>query len=220
MPLLNARHLTKNFHQGDATLEILKDVNLTLEAGETLAIVGQSGSGKTTLLSLLTGLDRPTSGTIHFKNQDITTFSETQMSRFRALHMGIIFQQFHLMANLTALENVALPLELAGNPKAYDAAENALKRLGLMHRLQHFPRQLSGGECQRTAIARAFVVQPDLLFADEPSGNLDAHTAASVTDLLFELVHEHRTTLVLVTHNETLARRCATQKSLVNGRFS
>lgn len=220
MPILNASHLTKCFHQGESTLEILKDLNLTLETGDTLAIVGQSGSGKTTLLSLLTGLDRPTSGTIHINNTDITLFSEKQLSRFRAAHMGIIFQQFHLMAHLTALENVALPLELAGKPDAYDAAEAALKRLGLSHRLRHFPRQLSGGECQRTAIARAFVVKPDLLFADEPSGNLDAHTAASVTDLLFDLVQEHQTTLVLVTHNDGLARRCALQKQLVNGSFA
>ena len=203
--------------QAGSRLEILKDITLELAAGQTLAVKGQSGSGKSTLLSLIAGLDRPTSGTVEVVGKDIGRLSEKELSIFRRDHLGIVFQSFHLISNLTALENISLPLEIAGQKEATARAFIALKEVGLELRGEHFPRQLSGGECQRVAIARAYVTLPALLIADEPSGNLDPVTGVQVMDLLFDLVKRKNMTLLLVTHNESLARRCDRQVTLVGG---
>jgi putative ABC transport system ATP-binding protein len=200
--ILEIRNLCKTFHSAAhlAPVEVLKDLNLQMEAGDTLAILGQSGSGKSTLLTLLAGLDSPS-------------------SKFRAQNIGIIFQQFHLMSHLTALENVTLPLDLFKDREAQRKASEALEQVGLGKRKDHFPHQLSGGECQRVAIARAMVVRPAILLADEPTGNLDNATGAYVSDLIFDLVREHRMTMLFVTHNEQLAKRCAREQRLQNGKF-
>ena len=200
-------------------VEVLKDLNLQMEAGETLAILGQSGSGTSTLLTLLAGLDSPTSGSIILNGQDMQKLSEEQLSKFRAQNIGIIFQQFHLMSHLTALENVSLPLDLFKDKNAAAKANEALENVGLAKRKDHFPHQLSGGECQRVAIARAMVVRPAILLADEPTGNLDNTTGAYVTDMIFDLVNAHRMTLLFVTHNEQLAKRCGREQRLQTGRF-
>lgn len=200
-------------------VEVLKHLNLQMEEGESLAILGQSGSGKSTLLTLLAGLDSPSSGSIILNGQDMQKLNEEQLSKFRAQNIGIIFQQFHLMSHLTALENVSLPLDLFRDPQATAKAELALQQVGLSKRLTHFPHQLSGGECQRVAIARAMVVRPAILLADEPTGNLDNSTGAYVSDMIFDLVKEHGMTLLFVTHNETLAKRCSRQQRLLNGSF-
>jgi len=219
--ILDVRNLCKTF-QGAAQLEpveVLKDLNLQMEAGDTLAILGQSGSGKSTLLSLLAGLDSPSSGHIVLNGQDLNQLSEAQLSTFRARNIGIIFQQFHLMSHLTALENVSLPLDLLQDANATAKAREALEQVGLGKRREHFPHQLSGGECQRVAIARAMVVRPAILLADEPTGNLDNATGALVSDLIFNLVRDHKMTMLFVTHNEELARRCGRAQRLQNGRF-
>ncbi len=189
-------------------LDLLKDINLAVNAGETLAIVGASGSGKTTLLSLLAGLDLPSSGEVYLKDHPLHSLNEEERSAVRSKHVGFIFQQFLLISSLTAVENVMLPAELAGidNPRA--KAIELLGEVALAERIEHFPSQLSGGEQQRVAIARAFITQPDILFADEPTGNLDSKTGQNITELLFELNKLHGTTLVLVTHDEKLAARC------------
>jgi putative ABC transport system ATP-binding protein len=201
------------------SVEVLKDLNLQMEAGETLAILGQSGSGKSTLLTLLAGLDGPSAGSIVLNGQDMQQLSEEQLSKFRAQNIGIIFQQFHLMSHLTALENVSLPLDLCKDKHSLSKAREALAQVGLDKRRDHFPHQLSGGECQRVAIARAMVVRPAILLADEPTGNLDNTTGAYVTDMIFNLVKEHTMTLLFVTHNELLAKRCSREQRLQNGRF-
>jgi putative ABC transport system ATP-binding protein len=219
-PAVDVRNLCKTFVQGEASIDVLKGINLQLTTGDTVAILGQSGSGKSTLLSLLAGLDQPSSGSIHMDGRDITTLSEQDLAVFRARTLGIVFQQFHLMSNLTALENVTLPLELAKDPAALEKGREALEKVGLSARSSHFPSQLSGGERQRVALARAFVVQPKLLLADEPSGNLDTRTGLQVVQLLFDLVESRKTTLILVTHNDELARRCRRQLHLVDGTFS
>ena len=200
-------------------VEVLKNLNLEMEVGESLAILGQSGSGKSTLLTLLAGLDQPTSGSIVLNGQDMQHMSEEQLSKFRAQNIGIIFQQFHLMSHLTALENVSLPLDLFKDPQALKKASEALEHVGLGKRKDHFPHQLSGGECQRVAIARAMVVRPAILLADEPTGNLDNTTGAYVSDMIFDLVREHKMTMLFVTHNEQLAKRCGREQRLQNGRF-
>lgn len=206
--VLQISSLTKSYDQGTTTVDVLRGIDLHVASGESVAIVGQSGSGKSTLLSLMAGLDRPSTGSIKMNQQHIETMDEMTLSRFRGQHMGIIFQQFHLMSSLNALENVLLPLEIAGTPQAKEKAEQALAKVKLSHRADHLPHQLSGGECQRVAIARAFVVQPSLLLADEPSGNLDDDTGELVMDLLFDMVREHRMSMILVTHDMNLARRC------------
>lgn len=213
--------LCKSFHTAGNPdpIEVLKDLDLQMETAETLAILGQSGSGKSTLLTLLAGLDSPTSGSIVLNGQDMQKLSEEQLSRFRAQNIGIIFQQFHLMSHLTALENVSLPLDLFKDPAATRKASEALEQVGLARRKDHFPHQMSGGECQRVAIARAMVVRPAILLADEPTGNLDNATGAYVSDLIFDLVREHRMTLLFVTHNEALAKRCRREQRLQGGRF-
>ena len=200
-------------------IEVLKNLNLSMTAGETLAILGQSGSGKSTFLTLLAGLDNPSSGSIILNGQNMHDLNEEALSKFRAQNIGIIFQQFHLMSHLTALENVSLPLDLFKDPDAADKARDALEQVGLSKRLGHFPHQLSGGECQRVATARAMVVRPSILLADEPTGNLDSATGDHVSDMIFDLVEKHNMTLLFVTHNEELALRCARQQRLQDGRF-
>jgi putative ABC transport system ATP-binding protein len=186
----------------------VRDVSLEIAAGESVAIVGASGAGKSTLLALLAGLDSPSAGQVWLAGQDLTRLDEDGRARLRAQRVGFVFQSFHLIPSLTALENVMLPLELAGRADARRIALETLARVGLKPRTAHYPRQLSGGEQQRVAIARAFVTHPAVLFADEPTGNLDAGTGERIAELLFELNVEERTTLVLVTHERTLAARC------------
>jgi putative ABC transport system ATP-binding protein len=177
-------------------------------AGEKLAILGPSGCGKSTLLSLLAGLDKPDVGTVELEGKNLAKLSEDERCRLRSEKIGIVFQQYHLMRNLTAIENVGLPMEILGLADYAERARMALKEVGLSHRVAHFPSEMSGGECQRVAIARALVTRPSLVLADEPSGNLDQKTGDEVMDLLFNLCKEHRLTLVLVTHNRELAKRC------------
>ena len=199
--------MLESSRNGEA-LAILKKVDFTINRGEALAILGPSGSGKSTLLSLLVGLDTPIDGSVEVAGVDIFQLDEDARALLRGKDMGFVFQSFQLLPSFTALENVMLPLEIAGSDKAREIAGEILKRVGLENRLQHYPRQLSGGEQQRVAIARAFVSQPQILLADEPTGNLDQKTGEKIMNLLFELNKEHGTTLVLVTHDEAFARRC------------
>ncbi len=218
--ILQISELYKTFQTASLPpVEVLKNLNLEMEAGETLAILGQSGSGKSTLLTLLAGLDSPSSGSIILNGQNMDELDEESLSKFRALNIGIIFQQFHLMSHLTAMENVSLPLDLFQDADATEKARQALDHVGLSKRMDHFPHQLSGGECQRVAIARAMVVRPSILLADEPTGNLDSATGDHVSDMIFDLVEKHNMTLLFVTHNEELAMRCARQQRLQDGRF-
>ncbi len=206
--ILTARNLSKVVPSAEGDLTILHDLSLDLLRGDSLAIVGTSGSGKSTLLGLLAGLDLPSSGEITLAGNALSTLDEDQRARIRAEHVGFVFQSFQLLDSLNALENVMLPLELEGHRDARERARSLLERVGLGKRLTHTPRQLSGGEQQRVAIARAFAADPAVLFADEPTGNLDTHTGEHISDLLFELNQERGTTLVLVTHDERLAQRC------------
>lgn len=214
---LTLKDIRKSFHQGDTEVAVLKGLNVSIEPGQIVSIVGQSGSGKSTLLSILAGLERADRGDISVDSVNLSPMNEQQLTLFRAQNISIVFQQYHLIAHLTALENVALALEILKmeNPKA--RAEEALRELGLGHRLDHFPSQLSGGECQRVAIARALVVKPKILLADEPSGNLDTHTGDKVMDVFFDVVRKHNITTVLVTHSETLAKRCQRTLRLEEG---
>ena len=216
--ILRAEGLTQQVGFDGQPLTILDGVSFALDAGRSLAIVGESGSGKSTLLGLLAGLDRPTRGEITLSDVKLSSLDEDGLARLRAERVGFVFQSFQLLGTLTALDNVALPLELTGQPQAQVKATAALTRVGLASRLTHRPSQLSGGEQQRVAIARAFVTGPKLLFADEPTGNLDTKTGAAVIDLLFELNAEAGTTLVLVTHDERIAQRCDSQLRLSGGR--
>ncbi|TLU68117.1 ABC transporter ATP-binding protein [Thalassotalea litorea] len=209
--ILQCRQVTKQVTTGEKTLEILQPINLQVRPSETVAIIGASGSGKTTLLSLLAGLDTPSQGEIYLKQQPLHKFDEEQRSAVRAKHVGFIFQSFLLINSLTALENVMLPAELAGDSNAQERALSMLAKVGLKDRAEHFPSQLSGGEQQRVAIARAFISSPDILFADEPTGNLDSKTGDTVSELLFELNQQQGTTLVLVTHDNDLAAQCQRQ---------
>jgi putative ABC transport system ATP-binding protein len=206
--VLEARDLCKQVSSPEGTLAIVQQVSFQVRAGESAAIVGASGAGKSTLLALLAGLDTPSSGTVLLDGVDLTALDEDGRARLRAERVGFVFQSFHLVPALTALENVMLPLELAGRPDARSGALEALERVGLRERVGHYPRQLSGGEQQRVAIARAFVTRPAVLFADEPTGNLDTTTGAKIADLLFDLNAHSHTTLVLVTHDRALAARC------------
>ncbi len=215
--MMKVSALKKSYGQGSSRVDVLKGVDLEIREGETLALVGKSGSGKSTLLSLLAGLDSPDSGTIQIGGQNITTLDERALTQFRATHMGIIFQQFHLVSTLTAYENVLLPLELLKKPDARDTALKLLSDVGLKDRAHHLPSQLSGGESQRVAIARALATRPGILFADEPSGNLDEETGEKVMDLLFQMVKETGTTMVLVTHDPDLAKKCARTIHLEHG---
>jgi putative ABC transport system ATP-binding protein len=207
--MIKTNDVCKVVKTSEGALVILEGITLEINQGESVAIVGASGSGKTTLLSLLAGLDSPSEGAIVLGgDQDITVMSEAQRAKLRGEMVGFVFQTFQLLSSLTALENVMLPGELRGDPKAEHNAKKLLDRVGLGHRLQHYPRQLSGGEQQRVAIARAFASNPKILFADEPTGNLDAKTGAKIIDLLFDLNADFGTTLVLVTHDARLASRC------------
>ncbi len=217
--IVRAAGLTKQVDTGRSRLTILEDVSLEVGAGEAVAIVGASGSGKTTLLGLLAGLDLPSAGRVHIDGVDLTELDEDGRARLRRRLVGFVFQSFQLLPALTALENVMLPMELAGAADAREAATALLSRVGLKERLDHYPRQLSGGEQQRVAIARAFAGPPRLLFADEPTGNLDSATGEEIIALMFDLNREHRTTLLLVTHDEKLAARCARRLRLDGGRL-
>jgi putative ABC transport system ATP-binding protein len=217
--ILTVEHLTMTFASPAGCLTVLDDVNFTVARSESMAIVGASGSGKSTLLSLLAGLETPTAGRCLLAGQDLGALDEDGRARLRRRHVGFVFQQFHLLPAFTALENVMLPLELAGVTDARARASAALDEVGLEARLQHYPRQLSGGEQQRVALARAYCMRPDLLLADEPTGNLDERTAEQVIDLMFRLNREAATTLVLVTHDERLARRCERRIRLHAGRL-
>ncbi len=219
MQVLESRQVVREVSSPEGTLTIVADVSFGVERGESLAIVGPSGSGKSTLLAMLAGLDLPTRGTVLLNGVDLSTLDEDGRARLRAGHVGFVFQSFHLVPALTALENVMLPLELAGSERATERAREALERVGLAPRARHYPRQLSGGEQQRVAIARALVARPDVLFADEPTGNLDSVTGARIADLLFDLNREFGTTLVLVTHEIALARRCGRMLTLDAGRL-
>jgi putative ABC transport system ATP-binding protein len=206
--VLEARSLRKQVTSPEGMLTILDDVSLAVGAGESIAVVGASGAGKSTLLALLAGLDEPTAGSVWLEGTELSALDEDGRAEARARHVGFVFQSFHLIPSLTALENVMLPLELAGRADARAAAREVLKQVGLESRLGHYPRQLSGGEQQRVAIARAFVTRPSVLFADEPTGNLDTTTGARVIQLLFDLNRATGTTLVLVTHDRAIAERC------------
>lgn len=211
--VLYTRHLTKTVNTVDGSLTILHDISFSVEEGESLAIVGTSGSGKSTLLSLLAGLDTPSSGSVTLMGRDISVAKEDERAQIRAQHIGFVFQSFQLIDHLSALENVQLPLELRGMPRAEAAAKAQvwLEKVGLADRLRHRPKTLSGGEQQRVALARAFVTQPDILFADEPTGSLDEVTGQKIIDLLFSLNQDSGSTLILVTHDMALAKRCQRQ---------
>ena len=217
--ILRADKVSKSVDGPDGRLNILDSVSLSLERGASLAIVGASGSGKTTLLGLLAGLDTPTSGGVFLSGERLDTLDEEARARRRRKLVGFVFQSFHLLPALNAIENVMLPLELDGADDAREMAKKALAEVGLGQRLHHYPHQLSGGEQQRVALARAFVHSPGLLFADEPTGNLDQRTGAQVTDLLFGLNSEYGTTLVLVSHDQRLADRCQSSISLREGKI-
>lgn len=217
--MLECRHLTKRLPSGGQTLTILDDVDLVVGTGEFAAILGPSGSGKSTLLGLLAGLDRPTSGEIHVDGQALSALDEDARAALRQRLLGFVFQSFQLLPALTALENVMLPLELAGNDTPRRSAMAILEQVGLKERVSHYPSQLSGGEMQRVAIARAFATEPAVLFADEPTGNLDSRTGEHIMDLMFELNRSSSTTLLLVTHDKVLAGRCDRIISLDAGKL-
>lgn len=218
--VLKTESLAKQVSSPDGTLTILHGVSFEIAAGETVAIIGASGAGKSTLLALLAGLDEPSSGKTWLNGSDLTSLDEDGRAAVRAKHVGFVFQSFHLLPSLTALENVMLPLELAGTGNARALAMEVLERVGLGPRAGHYPRQLSGGEQQRVAIARAFVTRPAVLFADEPTGNLDTATGARIIELLFELNRGGQTTLVLVTHDSAIANRCGRIIRLDAGRLA
>ena len=217
--ILSVRQLNKSVNLGDKTIDILQNVDLEVNAGETIAIVGSSGSGKTTLLSIIAGLDIPTSGEVSLMDHPIHTYDEEKRAQIRGQYVGFIFQQFLLIPSLTAKENIMLPAELANMPDAEALAQELLDKVSLGDRADHFPSQLSGGEQQRVAIARAFITKPDILFADEPTGNLDNKTGAQIESLLFELHQQAGTTLVVVTHDPELAARCQRQVTMNIGRL-
>ncbi|MBW6493755.1 MAG: ABC transporter ATP-binding protein [Burkholderiaceae bacterium] len=220
MTAIVVEQLTKRVRDADGWLPILDEVSFTVAPGETLAVLGASGSGKSTLLGLMAGLDLPTSGSVTIFGDDLFALDEDQRAAWRARNLGFVFQSFQLLGQMNALENVLLPLELAGAPDAEQRARTLLERVGLADRARHYPRTLSGGEQQRVALARAFVSKPRLLLADEPTGSLDAGTGERVIDLLFELNREADATLVLVTHDPVLARRCSRRLTLHAGRVA
>jgi putative ABC transport system ATP-binding protein len=201
----------------EGELTLLADIDLSIFPGEAVAVVGASGAGKSTLLGLLAGMDTPSSGRVYLDGVELSALDEDGRARLRAARVGFVFQAFHLLPNLTAMENVMLPLELAGHGNAREAACEVLARVGLAERFHHYPKQLSGGEQQRVALARAFAPQPKVLFADEPTGNLDSVTGQRIIELLFAMNREHATTLVLVTHDENLAQRCGRRLELDAG---
>lgn len=217
--ILAVNTITKTYPSGSGKLTVLNDISFSVDAGETCAIVGPSGSGKSTLLGLCAGLDRPTNGTVHINGVDITRLDEDQRASIRNQYVGFVFQTFQLLPTLTAIENVMVPLELRGERNVYRQAKELLDQVGLGDRLDHYPTQLSGGEQQRVAIARAFINKPKLLFADEPTGNLDSETSGTIINLLFDLNRHHQTTLILVTHDHSLARQTGRILRLASGRL-
>ena len=218
-PIVQAISLTKHVKSSDTQLTILQDINLEVSIGEAVSIVGASGSGKSTLLGLLAGLDIPSSGKVYLNGEDIFSLSEDGRAELRGCLLGFVFQSFQLLPVLTALENVMLPLELTGISNVRKIALELLGRVGLEARINHYPKQLSGGEQQRVAIARAYVTHPKLLLADEPTGNLDSSTGDQIVDLMFELNRERGTTLILVTHDESISSRCTRQIQLASGKI-
>lgn len=218
-PIVRVSELTKQVKTGDSELTILEDVSFAVNAGEAAAIVGASGSGKSTLLGLLAGLDTPSAGEVLLDGHDLYALDEDGRAELRGRMIGFVFQSFQLLPALTALENVTLPLELAGREDAAESARAILARVGLAERVHHYPKHLSGGEQQRVALARAFVVRPKLLLADEPTGSLDAASGAGIIELIFELNRDFGTTLILVTHDENLALRCPRIMRLAAGRI-
>ena len=219
-PAIEAVHLYKTVADATDTLAILQDIHFIIPENETVAIIGASGSGKTTLLSLLAGLDTPTAGTVRLRGIDIFAMNEDERAMLRKKLLGFVFQSFQLLPHLTALENVMLPLELQGVPHAATRAKSLLERVGLSSRTQHYPRYLSGGEQQRVALARAFITEPPLLFADEPTGNLDTRTGQDIIELMFAMHREHDMTLVLVTHDMEVAARCHHVIEIRDGRMA
>jgi len=216
--ILELENICKSFHQtGSGTIEVLEGVSFSLDTGETTAVTGESGSGKTTLLSLIAGLDSPDKGRILLEGADLCAMKENQLARYRALKIGIIFQQFHLMPHLSARENISLPLEILKQQNITERIDEMLENVGLQDRQHHLPGQLSGGECQRVAIARALIIKPALLLADEPTGNLDIKTGEKIAGLLFDLIKKENKTLILVTHNPDLASQCGKIRTLEHG---
>lgn len=217
-PVLSLQDVTLSLRGNAGLVEILHKVSLDVTPGETLGLIGPSGSGKSSLLMIMGGLERATAGQVRALGHDLTAMGEDALARFRRDHMGVVFQSFHLIPTMTALENVATPLELAGDRRAFDRALAMLDKVGLSHRADHYPAQMSGGEQQRVALARALAPEPDILLADEPTGNLDGVNGAAIVDLLFALSREHGATLVLVTHAQDLAARCDRVVRLRDGR--
>ena len=217
--ILELKNITKEVNSPEGLLTIVKDINLTVEQGKPISLVGPSGSGKTTLLAIMAGLDLPTFGTVNLLGSEITTLDEDKRAQIRGQDVGFVFQSFHLMPRLTALDNVMLPLEILGDPYSMDKAQEALEQVGLSNREKHFAAQLSGGEKQRVAIARSIVNKPKILFADEPTGNLDKKSSDSISDLLFSLNEIIQTTLVLVTHDLFLAEKCKEVYELSEGQI-
>lgn len=214
---LNDIHLTLMSDAGP--VNILRGIDLTVNDGETVGVIGPSGSGKSTLMSIMAGLETPSSGTVVISNERLNDMSEDQLALFRRHNVGIVFQSFHLVPTMTALENVAIPLELAGNRQAFEMAEQKLATVGLQDRLTHYPGQLSGGEQQRVALARAVCTEPKILLADEPTGNLDGETGKAIMDLMFQLNEEHQSTMVLITHDPNLAARCDRIVEMADGKI-
>jgi putative ABC transport system ATP-binding protein len=218
MLLLDDVHLTLDSAAGP--VNVLRGVSLAVDSGETVAVVGPSGSGKSTMMMITAGLERPSAGRVVVAGRDLAPLSEDALARFRRETLGIVFQNFHLVPTMTALENVAVPLEFARRPDAFERARAALESVGLGHRLTHYPGQLSGGEQQRVALARACVGEPKLLLADEPTGNLDRETGGHVIDLIFALAERHGATLLLITHDPAISARCARQVRILDGRIA
>ncbi len=219
-PVLTLQNAALSLDGNAGRVEILRDISLTVNKGETLGLVGPSGSGKSSLLMLMGGLEQATAGSVHAIGQDLTAMSEDALARFRRDNMGIVFQNFHLIPTMTALENVATPLELAGHRDAFDRAQAELDAVGLAHRRDHYPAQMSGGEQQRVALARASATRPHLLLADEPTGNLDETNGTAIIDLLFGLRNRHGATLVIVTHSHALAQKCDRVVRLRDGQLT
>ena len=215
--MISVKNVSKKVMLGESEITILETLSLKVDGGESLAVIGPSGSGKSTLLGIMAGLDSPSTGTVHLAGVNITSMSEEGRAVMRSKHVGFVFQSFHLLPSLTAFENVSLPLELKGHAHAEKTAMQYLERVGLGDRMEHYPRQLSGGEQQRVAVARAFACKPNILFADEPTGNLDIVTGRTISNILFELNREEGTTLVIVTHEQNLAELCARRLHLKSG---
>ncbi|MEQ8816502.1 MAG: ATP-binding cassette domain-containing protein [Thalassobaculum sp.] len=218
-PIIQLDGVTLNLRSAAGEVNVLRGIDLTVAAGEAVGVVGPSGAGKSTLMMIAAGLESPSAGSVRVAGRDLVGLDEDALARFRRDHVGIVFQAFRLVPTMTALENVAIPLELAGRADAFDAAAAALGRVGLAARTEHYPDQLSGGEQQRVAIARAFVARPRLLLADEPTGNLDGKTGDTVIELLFALARDHGTTLLLITHDTALADRCDRVIHIADGRI-